>query len=76
MQDVQTKFVQPFSSYSLVRSKRNVAMHNEEHTWETYQVVKVLIELSINIKGKPGKVNDKKYVKKKERERHLPGYCQ
>ena len=29
--------------------------------------------LYIDIKGKPGKV---KYVKKKERERHLPGYWQ
>ena len=29
----------------------------------------------INIKGKPGKYNDKSCVKKKERVRHLPGYC-
>ena len=28
----------------------------------------------INIKGKPGKVNDKKYITKKERELNLPGY--
>ena len=29
----------------------------------------------ISIKGKPGKVKDKKYVNKIERERNLPGYC-
>jgi hypothetical protein len=37
-------------------------------------VWQILITVT-NIKGKPGKVNDKKCVKKKERVRHLPGYC-
>ncbi|KAJ9601452.1 hypothetical protein L9F63_000369, partial [Diploptera punctata] len=37
MQDVQTKFVQPFSSYSLIRIRRNIALNDEEHTWQIYQ---------------------------------------
>ena len=36
--------------------------------------ISVSTYVNINVKGKPGKVKMIKYVKKKEIERHLPGY--